>query len=132
MLNFSGKEMRAGVMVRSTATVWGATVALSERDITVEVGTAALQFLARSGPADLTLVNDVMALRKRQQRAQILVDHEDGDAFGGNAFEARPDLVLNERRQTLGCLVQHDHRRVEQKRTRNGQHLLLPAGELIA
>src|SRR6188472_1159719 len=85
MLKLSGKEMRAGVTLRSTATVCGPMIALSKCDVTVEVGTALLELLALSGPADLTLVDDVVALRKRQQRAQILVHHQNGDARGGNA-----------------------------------------------
>src|SRR4051794_15773387 len=93
MLNVSGNAMRAGVVVRSTATVWGAIIALSERDVTVEVATAALQVLARSGPADFTFVDNVMAVGKRQQSAQKLFDPQGGHTPRPQARQGGPELV---------------------------------------
>ncbi len=42
------------------------------------------------------------------------------------------DLLHNHRRESFGRLVHNEKARVEKQRARNGEHLLLAAGELIA
>src|SRR5690348_15855872 len=104
MLNVSENSMCAGVCDRSTCTPRFVTVALrpsSERDVTLELGTALLQLLAGAGPADFALVDDIMPLGKRDQGADVLFVHEDRYAFGPHAIDACPDLVVDQRCKAL-------------------------------
>ena len=66
------------------------------------------------------------------QRAHVLVDHQDRLALALQPVEARPDLVADQRRQPLGRLVEDQQLGVGHQRPADRQHLLLAAGELVA
>ena len=65
--------------------------------------------------------------------ADVLLDNEHADfALFAEIDQNLLDLLDDDRRQTLGRLVHDEELRVEQERARNGEHLLLAAGKLVA
>ena len=65
--------------------------------------------------------------------ADILLDDQDRHlAFFGKLHQHRFDLIDDDRRQPFGRLVHDQEARIAEERARDGQHLLLAAGELRA
>ena len=63
------------------------------------------QVRRRARPDDVALLDHHMAVGEFEQRVDMFVDQENGLALGFQPFEARPDLVADERRQALGRLI---------------------------
>ena len=84
-------------------------------------------------PVDAAVDHDRDFLGHRGRHADILLDDKDADV----ALFAEPDqnffdLLDDDRSQALGRFVHDEKARVEKERTRNSEHLLLAAGQLIA
>ena len=73
-----------------------------------------------------------MAIGDLHEGVQILVDDEDGVAVGLELGQPLPDLPTNQGGQSLGGLVEDEQPGVGHQGADHGQHLLLPAGELVA
>src|SRR6266851_3435283 len=90
------------------------------------------QLVGRAGPHHAALLDDVVAVGQPDERADILVDHQDGLALALEAPEARPDLLADQRCQAFGGLVEDQELGIGHQRAADRQHLLLAAGELVA
>ena len=73
-----------------------------------------------------------MAVGDRDQRLDILVDHQDRLAGLLQPRQALPDFLPDQRRQTFGRLVENEQPRIGHQRAADRQHLLLAAGQQIA
>src|SRR3984893_2706553 len=87
-LNDGGSVMRAGVVKRSSATRLAIIFGPSQADVAIERRAILLQLLTCAGPADLALLDHIVALRQPDERPDVLVDHQDGDAVVANEIEA--------------------------------------------
>ena len=84
-------------------------------------------------PVDPAVDHDRDVVGHRGRDPDILLDDEHADvALIAEIEQNLFDPFDNDRRQALGRLVHDQEPRVEQERARNGEHLLLAAGELIA
>ena len=82
---------------------------------------------------DPAIDHDRDLLGDRGGDTDVLLDHEHADvALFTEVDQDLLDLVDDQRREALGRLVHHQQPRIEKQRTRDGQHLLLAAGELVA
>ena len=61
----------------------------------------------RSGPDHAAALDQVMAVGDARQRRDILIDNEDGLAFGLESREAAPDFGADHRGETFGRLVEN-------------------------
>src|SRR5713226_7601201 len=61
----------------------------------------------------------------------VLLDDKHGEA-ATELLERAQDLAHHDRREPLGRLVEHQHGRIEQQRSRNREHLLLAATQRTA
>ncbi len=73
-----------------------------------------------------------MPVGDADQRADILVDHQNGEAAFLEPRQAAPDFGADQRRQAFGRLVENQQPRIGHQRAADRQHLLLAAGQLIA
>src|SRR5260221_12130164 len=83
-------------------------------------------------PDDAALLDDVMAVGDPGERREVLVDDQDGEAERLEAREAAPDLGADQRRQTLGRLVEDEKPRIGHQGAADRQHLLLAARQEAA
>src|SRR6266568_2139627 len=81
---------------------------------------------------DLSVLHDVIAVRDRRCEAKILLDQENGEAPGLERADGLADLLDDDRRETLGRLVEQQQPRAGAQDAGDRQHLLLAAGELGA
>ena len=83
-------------------------------------------------PIDAAIDHDRNLLGDCGGDADILFDHEDADvALLAEAQKYLLDLLDDDRSEPFGGLVHDEQMRVEQKRARNSEHLLLAAGKLV-
>src|SRR6267143_4949646 len=85
-----------------------------------------------TAPDDAAFLEHIVPVGDARQGAQVLVDDEDSQARGLQAFDRAVDLDANERRQALGGLVEDEHARIGHQGAPDGEHLLLAARELAA
>src|SRR5215470_5548347 len=78
---------------------------------------------------DLSLAHHVDAIRDAQGQVIVLLDQQDRQALALEALEDAADLPHDDRRQSLGRLIQQEHPAIREERATERQHLLLPAGE---
>ena len=82
-------------------------------------------------PVDAAVDDDGDGLGHGGGNADVLLDDEHGDlAVLDETNQDVVDLRHDHGRQALGRLVHQQQTRIEQEGTRDGQHLLLSAGEL--
>src|SRR5688572_2685024 len=81
---------------------------------------------------DAAVLDDVMAVGDRLREAEILLDQQDREALALQARDGAADLLHDHRREALGRLVEQQQARAGAQDARDGQHLLLAAGQLGA
>src|SRR5690625_3205030 len=89
-------------------------------------------FLGAALPDKFAAPDDADMIGKRGRKAEILLDQQDREAERAKLGQGGMNLADDDGRKPLGRLVQDKKTRVHQKRPRNGQHLLLAAGKLVA
>src|SRR5580700_8777207 len=77
-------------------------------------------------------LHHVVAVGHRSREAEVLLDQQDREALCFQATHRRPDLLHDDRGQTLGRLVQQQEPGAGAKDAADGQHLLLAARQLGA
>ena len=96
-------------------------------------GAVAGQLAGRNDPADPAVDHDRDVLRDGRRDPDVLLDEEDGDvALLREGREQLLELGDDEGGESLGRLVEHEEPRVLEEGARDGEHLLLAAGELPA
>ena len=78
---------------------------------------------------NLALAHDVHAVGHAEGQGDILLDEQDAEPFALQAHQHAADLAHDDRRQTLGGLVEEEELRIGHQGARHGQHLLLAARE---
>src|SRR2546430_2098052 len=73
-----------------------------------------------------------MELAAQDSTQTVLLDEQDGDAFALEADQQRLEVAHEAGRQALRGLVEHHELRVAGQGARDGEHLLLAAGEAPA
>src|SRR5258708_16995242 len=111
---------------RSCAT-WRARIKASDPEIAAPDAVILAQRNRIPLPDDAALLDDVMAVGDAGERREVLVDDEDGEAKRLEAREAGPNLGADQRRQTLGRLVEDEKARIGHQGAADRQHLLLAA-----
>src|SRR6266702_4665583 len=81
---------------------------------------------------DLSVLHDVIAVRDGRGEVKILLDQENGEALRLERADGLADLLDDDRRETLGRLVEQQEPRPGAQDAGDRQHLLLAAGELGA
>src|SRR5438874_1280308 len=109
----------------SHGSISNAQVAMPEVAIGIELGRGTL-------PGDASALDDRVPVGEAHQPLDVLVDDEDRLSSLPQAVEALPDFFAHERRQAFGRLVEDEEMRISHQRPPDRQHLLLPAGELVA
>ena len=67
-----------------------------------------------------------------RQRADVLVNHQDRLPGLFQTRQTLPDFFADERRKTLGRLIENEQSGIGHQRAADGEHLLLAARELVA
>src|SRR5712692_10210695 len=78
---------------------------------------------------DHTLVEDVRAVGDRQRKLDVLLDQQYRRAAPLHGAEQREHFLNQERHDAFGRLVKQDHAGRRHHRARDGEHLLLAAGQ---
>src|SRR6059036_2279077 len=86
--------------------------------------------VSRAFVAVLSQLQHVGVIRDLQGLGRVLLDHEDRLPQPSEALDDAEDLLEDERGQTERWLVEQDQPRLEEKRSRHLEHLLLTAGEV--
>ena len=86
--------------------------------------------LAEVEEAVAALDEHVTAVGDVERLAGVLLDHQDGDAGGGDLEDLVEELVHDDRRDPGGRLVEHQQRRPGHQRAADGDPPALAAGEL--
>jgi len=81
---------------------------------------------------DMTVVEDVDALRQSERRGQILFDQDDGLPVPRKLTACMHKVLDDDRGQSLERLVKQDDLGITDQRPRDRQHLLLAAGKIGA
>jgi hypothetical protein len=82
---------------------------------------------------DAPVHHHVHGIGDLDRHAEVLLDQEHGNlAVRGEVLQHVGHLAHDDRRQPLRRLVHHEQDRIEEQRPRDGEHLLLAAGELGA
>src|SRR5882757_2480911 len=103
-----------------------AEIALQHRGVRLQLG-------ARRVVHDRAALQYHNAVGEPQNLLRILLNDDGTDAAGaGDDAERLEQFLDNDRRQTLGRLVQQQNFRIERQRAADRQHLLLAAGQLVA
>ena len=76
----------------------------------------------------MAFLQDHMAVRELDQRAQMLVDDEDRLVLALEPRQACPYLAADQRRQSFRCLVEDEQPGIGHQRPAYRQHLMLTAG----
>src|SRR5262249_42256867 len=79
---------------------------------------------------DTSAVHHVMAVRDGRRELQILLHEENRESLGLQLADGRPDLLDDDRRQSLGGLVEEQQARPGAEDAADRQHLLLAPREL--
>src|SRR5947208_941072 len=82
--------------------------------------------------ADRALLHDVDALARFQGQRHVLLDQEDGDALFVQRIDDLVNLRDHPRHQAFGRLVEQDDLGLQHHGPRDGEHLLLAAGQRAA
>src|SRR3954469_12888424 len=86
-------------------------------------------FARRAGSDDAPAFDDVSAIGERERKARHLVDEEDGGGFRAQPVERGEEIVDHRRREAERRFVQQEELRPCHQPARDGEHLLLAAGE---
>src|SRR5262245_3109379 len=81
---------------------------------------------------DGALLHDVAAVAHVERHARVLLDEQDGDARALELGDHLADVSDEGRRESLRRLVHQDDARARHHHARDGEHLLLAAGEGLA
>src|SRR5262249_14157219 len=81
---------------------------------------------------DAAIFHHVVAIRNRRSEAKILLDQEDGETLLLWHSDGLADLLDDDRRKTLGRLIEQKEPRARAQDAADGEHLLLAAGKLRA
>src|SRR5438270_13112156 len=85
-----------------------------------------------TGEDDRPLVHDDDTLPDLGGEAEVLLDKKKSEPGGAQPFEDLADLLDELRREPLRGLVEEQDRGVSHERSRDREHLLLAAGQLVA
>ena len=80
----------------------------------------------------MPLLDDRVPVGELDQRAEVLVDEQDGLTLVLQAGETFPNFEAQQRREPLGCLVENEQLGVRHQGAPDRQHLLFAAGQFIA
>src|SRR5213594_2649046 len=81
---------------------------------------------------DAAVLHDVVAVGDGGREPEVLLDEQDRESVGLQPANGGADLLDDHRRQAFGGLVQQEQARARSQDARDGEHLLLAAGELGA
>src|SRR6266849_7107927 len=101
-------------------------------EIFVERFELGVQLGVRKLVHDLSVLHDVIAVRDGRGEVKILLDQENGEALRLERADGLADLLDDDRRETLGRLVEQQEPGAGAQDAGDRQHLLLAAGELGA
>src|SRR5690606_15492060 len=90
-----------------------------------------LERRGRAFEGDLAFDDDDDAISEARDGLDRLVDDQRGYASLADQGDGPPDLVADDRRQSLGRLIEDQQTRIGEQRAADGEHLLLTAGELV-
>src|SRR6185312_7104259 len=90
------------------------------------------EFGGRPGPYYLAVIEHVGAIRDLDRGSHVLLDQQHRNALLARRGHDAEDLLHDQRRKALARLVEQQQLRIEQQRARDGEHLLLAAGQLPA
>src|SRR5262245_59036011 len=85
-----------------------------------------------SAPTHPAALEHVVAICKPGEHLEVLIHQQDRLAAALELAQHFPNLAADDRGEPFGCLVEDQQLRVGHERTRDRQHLLLPARELAA
>src|SRR5260221_14159912 len=86
-------------------------------------------FACRARGGDAPVLDDVGAVGERQRESRHLVDEQDGRGFRAQPLERREQIVDPLRPEAERRLVEQQQPRPRHQAARDGEHLLLAAGE---
>ncbi len=90
------------------------------------------ELFAASGINDVALFQHVMSIGEVHANLEILFDQQDSDAARPDRRDHALDLLDDDRRESLGWLVEQEELRVVDQSAGNRQHLLLATGQHTA
>ncbi len=85
----------------------------------------------RARPSNPPLAEHVDFIGEIAGEMKALLDQQNGEAFLLESAQALLDVSHDDRRESLGQLVENEALGIEQQRSGDGEHLLLAAGKLI-
>ncbi len=91
-----------------------------------------LQLRAGEGVDDPAVLHDKKTVGQGRGEAEILLDQQNREPLPLELGDGAADLLDDDRREALGRFVEHQKSRAGPQDARNGQHLLLAAGQLAA
>src|SRR5215831_3070740 len=89
----------------------------------------ARQRRGRAGERDAALLQAIDVVRRLERLHDVLLDDDEGTAFGDDRRQAGIDLAHHDRRETETDLIAEQKFRVRHQRAADRDHLLLAAGE---
>src|ERR1700733_4356976 len=90
----------------------------------------ALQFRIGEGVGDAAMLHDEKPIGQGRGEAEILLNQQNRESLPLELSDGPANLLDDNRREALGRLVQHQESRAGPQDARNGEHLLLAAGQL--
>src|SRR5438128_103623 len=99
--------------------------AASQRQMLPQERFVCPQNVARSLEHDLSLVENVVAVGDGERCPEVLLDDQHRHASLPDAADDFDDLLDNERREAFRGLIEDEEPRIQEKRARNREHLLL-------
>ena len=108
------------------------TAHLSHAEVVVQLAGVPRNILVADHVDDPPVLDDVVAVGEGRGKVEILLDQEDREALLLQPADHPADLLDDDRRQTLGRLVEQQQGRAGAQHPADRQHLLLAAGELGA
>src|SRR3989441_3766414 len=111
-------------------TCWRKISIGSVSEIRASDGVVPAELGGRARHDDAAGLEEVGMVRQVERRRHVLLDEQDADALlAVDRTDDAEDLADDERREPERGLVQEQEPRPQHERTRDGEHLLLAAGE---
>src|SRR5215510_10625420 len=109
--------------------IWSKGIIPSDSEVLVDDGLVGAQVRGRRVVADDALLHDVDPVGDREGQRDVLLDEQEGHAFLVKDLDDLADLTDHPRHEAFGRLVDQHDARLQHHRARDGEHLLLAAGQ---
>src|SRR5579872_763277 len=105
---------------------------ISDSQIFVQLSHIGLQRGGREMVHDAAMFHHIVTIGNSRGEIKVLLDQEYGESLRLERPDRSPDLLDDDRRQTFGRLVEQQQPGAGAQDARDGQHLLLAAGQFGA